>query len=138
MSLYPPCQYIRSMFKITDATLAQYLKHISEMLEKQQHSFLQPPRPPGKAAPRPRVIICFCKTTNIKSPPLDISTIDLACAFSSILHSNWGNKNQSNNQGKEAQVKFNSYFFLPQMHKKADRLCINSSTTTSQYCAASV
>ena len=136
MSLYPPCQYIRLMFKITVTTLAQYLKHISEMLEKQQHSFLQPSCLPGKAIPS-RALICFCKT-NIKSPPLEISTIDLVCVFSSILHRNWGNKNQSNNQGKEAQVKFNSYFFLPQMHKKADMLCINSSTPISQYCAASV
>ena len=105
------------------------------MLEKQQHSFLQPPRPPGKA---PRVLICFCKT-NIESPPLDISTIDSVRVFSSILHRNWGNKTQSNNQGKESgQAKFHSYFFLPQMHKKADMLCINSSTPISQYCAASV
>ena len=51
MSLYPPCQYIRLMFKITVTALAQYLKHISEMLEKQQHSFPQPPCPPGKAPP---------------------------------------------------------------------------------------
>ena len=118
MSLYPPCQYIRLMFKITDTTLVQYLKHILEMLEKQQHSFLQPLRPPGKAHLPPRVLICFCKTTNIKSPPLEISTIDLVCVFSSILHRNWGNKNQSNNQGKEAQVKFNSYFFYHKCIKR--------------------